>query len=434
MSEYFEIAYSAVSNRLCIFTGTGFSKAVTENSAPSWQQLLESLCDLTDDPASLKNALFPATGNRPLSLEEAAQIIYLELLKNQKNAHVEISKVIANLKLQGDNSVISDFFRSTQLKIITTNYDKLAEELCSGNECNSLTPGLPLPRTSAKVEVFHVHGSIDSPTNMVVTSDDYFKFINNESYFSRKLSTVLHENTVVILGYSLADTNLKAILSEYKGFSRNHAISSTIFLISREKVNSHIKDYYSHCYGIRVIDNTQVHEFFSTINYHIANVKDRAEASIQNIRKVISGGHSFSEDFLKTENSFYEIISSINAIGLNVNDTRVTNKLGEIIQAKIKLTGQNSAWEQYEHLARWLIYLASILELKGTSIESIYLQATLQSMNTMRKELYLGYSWQAFKAWNNRWANIIVSNRTLIRDYILTNTKWPDALNVVQSS
>ncbi|MGC6746481.1 hypothetical protein ACP0HM_30185 [Escherichia coli] len=28
---------------------------------------------------------------------------------------------------------------------------------------------------------------------MVVTSEDYFRFINGNSYFSNKLSTVLHE-------------------------------------------------------------------------------------------------------------------------------------------------------------------------------------------------------------------------------------------------
>jgi hypothetical protein len=59
MSEYFEIAYAAASGQLCLFTGTGFSKAVTENDAPSWQGLLESVCDLARDPTALKTALFP---------------------------------------------------------------------------------------------------------------------------------------------------------------------------------------------------------------------------------------------------------------------------------------------------------------------------------------------------------------------------------------
>jgi len=88
---------------------------------------------------------------------------------------------------------------------------------------------------------------------MVVTSDDYFEFMNTASYFSRKLSTVLHENTVVILGYSLGDANLKAILSDYKGFVQSHRVSNSIFLVSRGSVDQTIIDYYSNCYGIRVI-------------------------------------------------------------------------------------------------------------------------------------------------------------------------------------
>src|SRR5690606_382012 len=108
------------------------------------------------------------------------------------------------------NVHVAKFFSERQFRVVTTNYDKLAEELTGESECQSIAPGLPIPRSSANVKVYHVHGSIDSPENMVITSEDYFKFINGDSYFSRKLSTVLHENTVVILGYSLGDTNLKA--------------------------------------------------------------------------------------------------------------------------------------------------------------------------------------------------------------------------------
>ncbi len=40
MSEYIEIAYAAATHRLCFLTGTGFSKAVSDGKAPSWQSLL----------------------------------------------------------------------------------------------------------------------------------------------------------------------------------------------------------------------------------------------------------------------------------------------------------------------------------------------------------------------------------------------------------
>lgn len=434
MSEFFEIAYAAASGQLCLFTGTGFSKAVTNNDAPSWQGLLESVCDATLDPAGLKNALFPAGGKSPLSLEEAAQVISIELSKVEKSIHDEIATRIGMLKPIGDNSAISDFLSKRTFKVVTTNYDKLLEGLAGNSDCHSLTPGLPIPRSHSRVKIYHVHGSIDSPKNMVVTSDDYFKFINGESYFSRKLSTVLHENTVVILGYSLGDTNLKAIISDYKGFCKSHVIGANIFLVSRSPIAQHIKDYYAHCYGIRVLDQIEVHDFFKTLNASMPEAEAKLAQSIENIRKVIYQNHSFTKDYLRIENTFFEIVSSLAAIGLSINDERVVKMLGSVIQAKIELTQENGAWVQYEQMARWLAYLASILELNGTSIEQIYLEATLRSMNTMRKDLYIGYSWHAFRSWINRWPGIIASNRALIRKYIEAKTPWPDALTVVRSA
>ena len=297
MSEFFEIAFAAASNRLCLFTGTGFSKAVTEKSAPSWQELLEAACQLCQDPVKIKDSLFPPGGKNPLSLEESAQIIEIELLKAGKEIHIELANIISQIKLQGDNSVISEFLTKHSFRVVTTNYDKLIEELTNPQECQSLTPGLPIPRSSSRVKVYHVHGSIDSPKNMVVTSDDYFKFINGNSYFSRKLSTVLHENTVVILGYSLGDTNLKAIISDYKGFSRSHFIGSNIFFISRSEVKKHIKDYYSYCYGIRVIDNTDIHDFFRKLNSKVPEAEKCLESSIDNIKKVVYDKHHYTESY-----------------------------------------------------------------------------------------------------------------------------------------
>lgn len=431
MSEFFEIAYAAASGRLCLFTGTGFSKAVSGNEAPSWQGLLESVCDVTTDPHGLIKALFPANGVHTLSLEEAAQVISIELSKSGKIIHDEIAKKISNIILKGDNTSIKDFLSTKSYTVVTTNYDKLIEQLALPNECQSITPGLPIPRLDSKVKIFHVHGSIDSPRNMVVSSDDYFRFINGESYFSRKLSTVLHENTVVIIGYSLGDTNLKAIISDYKGFSKSHVIGSNIFLVSRDLVAQHIKDYYGHCYGIRVMDGTQVHDFFRLLNLALPTAEAKLAGSLSNLNKVIHEGHHFTDDYLRMESSFYEIIPAVAALGLSIDDHRVVKMLGDIIQKKNTLTQENNAWPQYEHIARWLAYLASLLELQGTSIEKVFLDATLRSMTSMRKELYKGYSWHAFRSWQNRWPSLISSNRALIRRHIHANTVWPDALSVV---
>lgn len=414
----FEIAYAVASNRICLFTGTGFSKSVTKSSAPSWQKLLEELCDLLPNGNDLKNSLFPEDNSNPLSLEERAQIISIKLSENNQSIHEETAKLIKAISLEGDNSEIIEFLSKRSYRVVTTNYDKLLEKLSGDNDCQSIAPGLPIPRASANVKVYHVHGSIDSPNNMIITSDDYFNFINNDSYFSRKLSTLLHENTVVILGYSLGDTNLKAIISDYKGFSKSHVIGSNIFLVSRSDVDQNIKDYYSHCYGIRVLDQLELSDFFEDLNEKIPEIEDIVEKSLKSIRRVIYDGHTFKTKYLKLEDSFLRIISSIFAEGLSLDDKKVVKTIGKIIETKTELTTEYNAWEQYEHLAKWLIYLGSILEIKNTSIEEVYLKAVLRSMNTMSKDLYIGYSWHAYNAWRHRWSSIISSNRAMIKQHI----------------
>ena len=430
MSAYFEIAYATASHQLCLFTGTGFSKAITKNAAPSWQGLLKTICEGIPNSADLKAALFPATGGS-LTLEEAAQVIALELPKSGKDIHQEIANLITRIKLDGDNTDISSFFKENSLRIVTTNYDKLAEELSDPKECQSITPGMPIPRSQSKVKVFHVHGSIESPKNMVVTSDDYFQFINTESYFSRKLSTLLHENTVVILGYSLGDTNLKAIINDYKKFSRNQVISSNIFFISKSKIDQHIKDYYVHCYGIRVLDETEIHKFFRLVSAEMPAALDCTSSTVENVKKVLFNNMTYTENYLKVESSFFKIVASVGAIGRSINDPLAVAALERVIRKKIELTSENGAWVQYEHLAQWLIYLGSILELNGTSIKDTYLEAVLKSMNTMSKSQSLGYSWHAYKAWSGKWSEVIATNRLLIKTHIERNSVDSDALEVV---
>lgn len=433
MSSIYEIAYAAASNRLCLFTGTGFSKSVSDGKAPGWKSLLEDLCDLLPPINNPKLALFPPRKNSPLSLEEAAQVISLKLNQEKRDINLEIAKTIEPLGIGGHVDETQNFFKNHSFRVITTNYDKLSEILAGETRVQSITPGLPIPRSSAEVKVYHVHGSIDSPQNMVVTSDDYFKFMNGDSYFSRKLSTILHENTVVILGYSLADTNLKRIISDYKSFSKNHVIGSNLFFVSRNPVEQNIKDFYFHCFGIRVIDDIEIEHFFGRLNRNIPTVKNIISRSYKSIDRVIHKNYSFKDSFVKLEDSFFRFISSLSAKGLSLDNKRVVEVIGEILKSKKEMTLASGAWEQYEHLASWLIYLGSFFEIRDTSIKSIYLKAVKRSMETMSKDKYYGYSWKAYDLWQAGWSSINASNRALIKAYVEDQSLDADAQSIVNS-
>ncbi|WP_275929007.1 SIR2 family protein [Pseudomonas sp. 3MA1] len=432
-SSMFEIAYAAATQRLCLFTGTGFSKAISDGKAPGWQDLLEDVCDCLPESTDLKLSLFPAKSVPPLSLEEAAQVIALRLTRSGLNINEKITDIIEPLCVMGDVGEVKKFYESHSFRVITTNYDKLSEELAGKDRVQSIAPGMPIPRSSAAVKVYHVHGSIDSPENLVVTSDDYFRFMNGDSYFSRKLSTILHENTVVILGYSLADTNLKRIINDYKAFTNNHVIGSNLFFVSRKRVDQLIKDFYFHSFGIRVIDDVTIDEFFANLNRQICRTVKIAEQSLKSIENVINNGNRFKDSFIKLEDSFFRVIASLSAKGFSLKNPRVVEVIGDFLERKRELTLEPSAWEQYDHLANWLIHLGSLFEVGNTSIKNVYLKAVKRSMATMSKEKRLGYSWQAHKLWQSGWASISAANRALIREYITAQAVGAEAQTIVDS-
>ncbi|WP_394688092.1 SIR2 family protein [Hoeflea sp.] len=430
MSEYFEIAYAAASKRLCLFTGTGFSKALTQGKVPGWQELIEDVCDAHVGNLDLKESLFPKTGSNPLRLEEAAQIVGMDLAGQGENLHEIIAANIAAIDISGKIPNIEQFFSERSFRVVTTNYDKLAEKL-AGPDCQSISPGMPVPKSSGRVKIFHVHGSIDYPPRMVVTADDYFNFMTSETYFSRKLSTVLHENAVVVLGYSLGDINLKSILSDYGGFMKNNFVGSSIFFVSRSSVDQPIRDYYAACYGIRVIDNTEVEEFFKELNRQLPRAEKILSRSLRGVDKVLNKGSTFKDSFLKMEDSFSEILSTLGAQGVSLDSQNVVKMFGDIVKTKQKLCGENGAWEQYEHLASWLINLGALIEIKGRSLEEPFLKAVRYSMEHMSKEMRLGYSWHAYKRWDAGWKNVRAANRSLIKSYVLEKSDYPDAKLIV---
>ncbi|ETU74254.1 hypothetical protein Q095_04706 [Pseudomonas aeruginosa PS50] len=432
-SSMFEIAYAAATQRLCLFTGTGFSKAISDQEAPGWQSLLEEVCDGLPEGADLKAALFPQEGDKPLSLEEAAQVIELKLSRHRRSINTEIKAIIESLSVKGEVDSVLSFFQQYAFRVVTTNYDKLSEELGGSDRVQSIAPGRPIPRASAPIKVYHVHGSIDSPENMVVTSDDYFRFMNSDSYFSRKLSTILHENTVVIIGYSLGDTNLKRIINDYKSFANDHVIGSNLFFVSRKKIDQIVKDFYFHSFGIRVVDDLEVGDFFARLNRSVPIVSKIVEKSLKSISNVIENGMRFKDTYIKLEDSFFRVIASLPAKGLSLKDPRVVEVIGDFLDRKRDFTLEPGAWEQYDHLASWLIHLGTVFDVANSTIKEIYLKAVRRSMITMSKEKRLGYSWQAYKLWLRGWASISAANRTMIREYINDQAIGAEAQLIVNS-
>lgn len=413
-----QIAYSATRGQLCFFIGTGFSKAVSKH-ALDWESLLgevrlrleseENLSTITERPREegLKNP----------SLEDEAQILEEKLRDENKNIYEIIGLILSEFEVKEDIHSISSFMSGkNKFKVITTNYDNLIKKI-AGEDCSIITRGEPIHISNSRVEIYHIHGSIEAPENMVVTSEDYSKFSKEDSYFPQKINTLLHENTLVILGYSLSDTHIKAILNDYKVDSRNHGSGASIFLVCRHEVSVTVKSLYHRLYGIVVLDSIELEKFFHELDKEIINFEKHSPKILKAFEKIARGEAKLNKEYFKNEKSFDMLYNTLEASGKNMPSDDVFAIIVTALKMKIELTTEPSAWDQYADLADWLVFLGATSRIKGTELEDQYKEATLYSMNHMSPASF-GTAWRSYDIWDSNWETLLRSNRELIKEHV----------------
>jgi len=430
MDYDYALAFALANNALCLFTGAGVAKHLTANGMPDWKTLLEDACSSLDASVQVRVQLDQARADFPL--EDCAQIIELAFLRERKDFRKALANLLSHRVPDATSSVAMKAFLESHsgIDVITTNYDLLIESLLPG-KCISNFPGTPVARRDNCVDVFHIHGCILNPAGMLVTTNDYYRFINDGGYFSQKVSTMLHENSTVILGYSLSDPNLKAILNRYRT-TRGRAINrGNLFYVTQGLIPAHIRDYYESAYGITVVENTEIDALLNKIESKFFEAKDRVEKAHEYLRQVLFSGHEWTEPYIKLRDSLFHIIATANTHGFDIHSPQFAKMLAEVLSKKIKLTSANGAWEQYSHLAEWNIYLGAIMDIGGTPLESTFLNAVEYSMRTMSKDYTVGHSWAAFGTWKSKWESMTFQNRLLVRQHVQDHICTPDALEVV---
>ncbi len=96
--------------------------------------------------------------------------------------------------------------------VITTNYDKLLEDLF----CNYVSyvgqNELIFSALQGVAEIYKIHGDIDDPKSIVINEDDYVEFDSKSAYLAAKLLTIFMEYPIIFMGYSISDTNIINII------------------------------------------------------------------------------------------------------------------------------------------------------------------------------------------------------------------------------
>lgn len=109
--------------------------------------------------------------------------------------------------------------------IITTNYDQFLNRLYSEYTTYIGQEELIFSQSYAVNELYKIHGCSNSPSTIIINSQDYQNFEKKNSYLAAKLMTIFVEHPIIFLGYSLEDENVQAI------------IKSIVECLNEEKLN-----------------------------------------------------------------------------------------------------------------------------------------------------------------------------------------------------
>jgi len=225
-------------DNLTVFIGAGFSK-FSETATikfPSWGELM----------IALKNDL----NTQETDFLKIAELYYLEFgeykLYQKLREFVPLHAEPSDLHLQ--------VFQLLKPKyVITTNWDNLLEKTVSNNGLfyDVIKTEADLIKSNLPKKLIKVHGSFDTH-NIVFKEDDYLNYSINNPIFDNFLKHILSTTTVLFLGYSYSDSNLKQII---KWIEKNSEVSPPRFLLQKENYSSQRK--YLENHGITDKKNTK---------------------------------------------------------------------------------------------------------------------------------------------------------------------------------
>src|SRR5690625_2478316 len=224
-----------------LFIGSGFSKRYL--NAPDWEGLLRQVYGYmgknSGEYAKLKSKIRNTSDISNLSAGHLNALIATEMeitfnkhyfnsdlidqhpewLKDDVSPFkLSVASVFDNYNITTEMRDEIAWFKKLRGKvhsIITTNYDHFIEDILEFKD-ESIFIGQHQLFNSLSVEVdeiYKLHGCVTTPEQIIITSTDYEHYKQNAKLFSAKLLTLISENPVIFLGYSIEDPNVQDTLS-----------------------------------------------------------------------------------------------------------------------------------------------------------------------------------------------------------------------------
>ncbi|GAA8299329.1 hypothetical protein HpDR21_12500 [Helicobacter pylori] len=282
-------------NYLSIFAGAGIS---AESKLPKWGDLINELqkCLYGD---TKKNEDYLVLAEK--FYNQFGESFYYQTLKSlipdsakKNDLHLEIVKL--NIK-----------------NLITTNWDNLFEQAINeeGRFFNIIKSDKDIGSSTGFAKFIKMHGSLDE-NNIVFKEQDYLEYSKHFPLIENYIKGVFSTDTVILLGYSLSDQNVKQVISWVNSHSKS---VKPIYFIKTAKEFDRIE-----------------FEFYKNKNIHILYTQEHSgkQGHYEELIKFLKEIKAKPTDISKNYNTIFYSTKQLRRMIFNFNYEAMKKRINEI--------------------------------------------------------------------------------------------------------
>ncbi len=199
------LAELIVNKRVMLFVGAGISASV---EFPSWKELIGKL----GKSMGYEPDLFESYGEYMMLAEYAG-------LDRQEELHKQLCdtfQLTEEIREKLYSSRIYEILEKLDIPVIyTTNYDSLLEEyynyakhdavvIKNIRDMQNVKPGIP--------RIMKFHGDLTNQDSVILSESKYFERMDFENFMDIQLQADMLQYSILFLGYSLSDINVKLLM------------------------------------------------------------------------------------------------------------------------------------------------------------------------------------------------------------------------------
>lgn len=180
---------------LIIFVGAGVS---ANSGLPNWNQLIDKFRDELFIDDSEKDNL------------KVAQFYYD--MWGQQKYFQKITNIFNEHSSAQPNEIHNHIYKIQPKHIITTNYDTLIEDKLNKGiiKYNIIQHDMDIPYSKSSSYIIKMHGDLKTK-NIVLKENDYLDYEKNFYMISTLIKSLIMNNTILFIGYSLGDSTFNSI-------------------------------------------------------------------------------------------------------------------------------------------------------------------------------------------------------------------------------